>query len=48
MIEFFTSDYLLKILANLLMAQMLICLGIAFFVLFLIGIKGLWRLFNDV
>lgn len=46
MIEFLTSDYLLKILANIVMAQMIICLGIAFLVLFLIGIKGLWRLFK--
>ena len=47
MIEFLVSDYLLKILANMVMAQMIIGLGIVFFVLFLIGIKGLWRLFND-
>ena len=47
MIEFLASDCLLKILANIVMAQLLIGLDIAFFVLFLIGIKGFWRLFND-
>ena len=47
MIQFLVSDCLLKILANIVMAQLLIGLDIAFLVLFLIGLKGLWRLFND-
>ena len=47
MIEFLTSDYLLRILANLLMAEFLIGLGISFFVLLAIILASLWRVFKQ-
>lgn len=47
MIEFIVSGRLLQILANILMADILICIGITLSALVTLGIKGLWRLFND-
>ena len=43
MIEFLTSDCLLRILAKLLMAEILIGLGISFFVVVAIILASLWR-----
>lgn len=47
MIEFLASDYLLKILSNILMGEALICLGIVFLIVVIMVLKGLWRLFNE-
>lgn len=47
MFEFLTSDYSLRILANLLMAEVLIGLGISFFVVVAIILASLWRVFKQ-
>ena len=47
MIEFIVSGRLLQILANVLMAEILIGLIAVLLTLLTLGIKGLWSLFND-
>ena len=47
MIEFLASDYLLRILANLLMVEVLIGLGVIFFVVLVMTLTGIWRLFHE-
>lgn len=47
MTKFLATDYLLKILANLLMAEVLIGLGIAFFAVVLLVLYSFWRGFHD-
>ncbi len=45
MIEFLTNGRLLEVLANLIMVIMLIGLNATIVVLFVIGLRGIWRLF---
>lgn len=47
MIDFVISGRLLQVLANVLMAEILIGLIAALLTLLILGIKGLWSLFND-